>query len=576
MNFEDENQPKKVEDFELFGGTKIEIKPFAKKYLYIFKDEGGNELFQRTGDIPARVTEQSEVGKEIKRLLDPSSRLQAKALKEDYLLAMQALQEYWKDKKQYDEQQQNNGDEEKELKLQESIEAGIDELNRIKSPLLWVASLTDWYAAGERMNILYAWIAYCCQVLLHEPITVIVEGEAGKGKSKIQESALSMIPEEDIETIKSATEAALYGFADKDPWYFNHKIVNMTDMGEKSDHEEAEFFKKAMKELQTDGDKGGITRIKQVPSKDGGFENQEYHLYGRPCLTYTNVPNYQQGDQELSRGLLLRPRKDHERAFMIFKRLNKQKNTPSANFIKTHIDKQEIVRNMVEAIRDRLKTVAIYNPYWSFMEEYLGKSKYLFRDSDKYDGILRVITAINGYNRKIFDIDGQKTLFTTREDISFFLELLEQYHQSIVSNLAPGASELLNDLKTHKDEWFDDDERTLTPGITINTFCELSKTTLARNTVQKYFKDLENAGYIVNVTPDKREKHFNFGRASKTSEVGHVCLTDLDRKIMEFNYGSYATETFEKEENYGVSLKDNHPEILEPYWNQYLPEKQSS
>jgi len=45
----------------------------------------------------------------------------------------------------------------------------------------------------------------------------------------------------------------------------------------------------------------------------------------------------------------------------------------------------------------------------------------------------------------------------------------------------------------------------------------------------------------------------------------------LDKKIMEFNYCSQITLTFEDEEQYGISLWDMHPDIEAPMWNKYLP-----
>lgn len=564
MDFQEEE--KKIEDFELFGGTRVEIIPGKKKLIYLFKDEMGNEIFQRKGDIPAAVTETSEVGKEIKRLLDPDGRLTSKALKSDYLIAMQAMQEYYKSKKNEYSNLAKLGTKEKEFQIKESVQAGYDQLNNIKSPLLWIASLTDWYAAGERMNILYAWIAYCSQVILHEPISVIAEGEGGTGKTHIIETALSMIPSEFIEVVKTTTEAALYGYCDEDPNYFDGKIVNIGDMGGKTDHEEAENFKNAMKELQSDG---YMARIKQVPKAEGGYENHKYELFGKPCITYTNVPGHQYDDQELSRSILLRPRNDHKKAFMVFKRLNKQKGTDSANLIIMHHEKINVIRNMVRALRERMETVTIYNPYWSFTEKYLDKSKYIFRDTDKYDGILRVITAINGYNRRIYDINGQPTIFTTREDISFFLELLAQYHNSIVSNLSPGAMDVLTNLQRNAEEWFD--ERSVVPGLTIAKYIEESRTTVSKRSIQKYFKELEEMGYLLEVGGNKRENFYQLGRDSSVIDVGEIRLSELDQKIMEYNYGSEATFTFEEEEGYGVSLQDMHPDVESPLWNKYLP-----
>lgn len=462
---------------------------------------------------------------------------------------------------------------EKEKEYKKKVKEGSKQLDILKRPILWTASNIDWYTAGERMNILLAWIAFCGQVVLKEQISVIVEGEGGTGKTHIQSTALDMIPEESVLNMKSSTMAAVYAMADTDPWYFDNKIVNMGDMGGDFDHEEAEEFKNIMKELQSDG---YVKRVKMVKGPGGEQIPKEYILYGHPILTYTNVPGHKYDDQEMSRSIILRPRKDHKNAFMIFKRLNKQKGTDSSGLIKNHRDMIPIIQNMVRALKFRMEEVTIYNPYWSFMEEYLSNSKYIFRDTDKYDAILRVITAINGYNRKIHDVNGQKTLFTSREDIGFFLELLDQYHKSIVSNISPGAMDLLENLNENAEVWFNDDrgnddQKSFKKGLTINKYIEESSNKLSRQTLKKYFKELADVGYLKIIREESQQYVYDLGKDSVIDAMGEVHLSKLDQKIMEFNYGNEITLTFEDEEQYGISLWDMHPEVEAPMWNKYLP-----
>jgi hypothetical protein len=413
------------------------------------------------------------------------------------------------------------------------------------------------------MNIVYAFITYCSQVLLKEPISVIAIGEGGTGKTKILATALSMIPNECVMHIKSTTEAGLYGFCDEDPYQFDGMIVDIGDMGGKTDHEEAEFFKNAMKELQSDG---YMARIKQVPSPDGGFINKKYELFGNPCLTYTNVPGYNYDDQEASRSLFVKPGsgKEHKKSFLLFDRLNRQKGTDSYDLIQSFREKIPKIQNMVRALRERLKTVVIYNPYSTFMEKFLGGSKYLFRDIHKYNGILEVITAINGYNRRIYDINGTKTIFTTKEDISFFLEILEQYHTSIVSNLSPGATEILEDLKKHEHNYFDEDS--LTKGVTVGKYMEDSGTTDAKRSVQRYFRELGDTGFLRELERKGHNIIWELGRDNYSAEIEHVKLSYEDEKVLKFNYGELVFATFEKEGNYGISLKDQHECVPLPYW----------
>jgi len=443
------------------------------------------------------------------------------------------------------------------------IDEGFKTLETTESPLLWIANTVDWYTAGERMNILYAFIAYCSQVILQNPISVIAIGEGGAGKTHIVETALNLIPNEFVVTIKSTTDAALFGFCDEDPNYFDGKIVNIGDMGGKSDHEEAQNFKNAMKELQSDG---YMARIKQVPKAEGGYENHTYELTGYPCLTYTNVPGHDFDDQELSRSILLTPRDDNNAAYMVFKRLYGQKNTPSAKLIQEKKEEIPKIQKMVLALRHRMEDVTIYNPYWSFIERFLNESKYLKRDVDKYDGILRVITCINGYNRELYEKDGHKTLFTTKEDIMLFLDLLKRYYEAITINLSPGASDLLDDLREHDDKW-----DVSMDGITANDYIEESGTKISKRSVQQYFGELNRAGLIKVIDNVRRSNVYALVNNTEIPMQEDIFLTDLDLQILKFNYGLEGLALYEGIGTLYTPLDDikNYPN--RPLWNRFLP-----
>lgn len=115
-----------------------------------------------------------------------------------------------------------------------------------------MGSIVEWFTAGERNNILYAFTD-AGQVILKNPVSMICLGEASSGKSHIQETALRLIPERFIVNEKKITEAALFNRAKKDRYFYGDKIVNYGDMGSANDHEFMEESKNLMKELQSDG-----------------------------------------------------------------------------------------------------------------------------------------------------------------------------------------------------------------------------------------------------------------------------------------------------------------------------------
>jgi hypothetical protein len=562
-----ENQDKTYDIF-LDDGYSLELDAiqgaFGIKVIYQFYNDDGKraKLFTDNKD-PREISSISKIGKElIKHTQDHVLPKDLEKRYENILIEMSDLVENIIIAK--------NDADETEKRCEEGvkkdqIKQGTETLNVTDSPLLWIANEVDWYTAGERLNILYAWIAYCSQVILKNPISIIAIGEGASGKTHIVETALSMIPDEYVITIKSTTDAALFGFCDDNPYYFDGKIVNIGDMGGKDDHEEAQNFKNAMKELQSDG---YMARIKQVPRADGGFENHTYELYGYPCLTYTNVPGHDFDDQEQSRSIFLTPRMDNNQSYMVFKRLNKQKNTKSSRLIQSHRNNISVIKNMVLALRERMKEVEIYNPYWSFIEQFLSSTRFIKRDVDKYDGILRVITCLNGYNREIYqDKDGNKTLFTTKDDISIFMDLLERYYESITVNLSPAASDLLDDLRKHEDLWELNGD-----GMTINEYIENSETKLSKQSIRQYFRELNNQSLVKVINKVQNSNVYVLSDMDESLMKREVELNDLDVRVLEFNYNINDLSIYEG----GVPLDTPLGNVLSnpnaPLWNRYLPE----
>ena len=328
-------------------------------------------------------------------------------------------------------------------------------------------------------------------------------------------------------------------------------------MGGKNDHEEAQNFKNAMKEMQTDG---YMRREKQVPDPELGHVTKIYELYGKPCLSYTNVPGFDFEDQEKSRSIFYQPRTDNDKAVMVFKSLSRMKGTPTTQLLVQEQSKIQNIQKMLIALRTRMDTVNIYNPYNEFMEKYLGSSKYFKRDVDKYDGILRVITAINGYKRPIIN----DTLFTTKEDIFMFIDILENYHRSITSNLSPGASNILEDLIVNANKWDLYEE-----GITVGDYSYNTKLSLSKQSIKNYFGELNREGYIK--TADKRGQSYVYVLVDvDNSELkSEIELSELDMKILMYNYDHQCV--LDMLDGYTTPLNIFSTPKPEPIWNDYLP-----
>ena len=301
------------------------------------------------------------------------------------------------------------------------------------------------------------------------------------------------------------------------------------------DHKEAMEFKNIMKEMQTDGE---VERLKQVKGEDG-WENKWYHLYGYPCVTYTQVPGYQLDDQEMSRSIIITPRRDNDTAVDIFKSIREAIGSPLHIIMENKRAESQEVQKVVIALKQRMQDIVIYNPFRSFITKFLNESKYKKRDLDKYHGILHVITAINGYNRPLYD---GKYLFTNSDDVRIFKELLTTYQMSINSNLSNPAVTIIEDIYQHQDEWlnFEDNDGYVdmdTPkGITPQDYINLSNTSLGKRAVQNFFSELNNGNYLKIVGTNGKANYYGLSGHTIIKSDTTIELSEQDIILLKMAY----------------------------------------
>ena len=341
---------------------------------------------------------------------------------------------------------------------------------------------------------MYAFTVYAGQVVLGSPVSVICLGEASSGKSHIQETALRLIPNQYIVNEKKITEAALFNRAKKDEYFYDGKIVNYGDMGGINDHDFMEESKNLMKELQSDG---FLNKPLSIPDGEGGWDVRDLKLKGRPCLTYTTIPNHNFDEQEMSRSIFITPRMDNKEIFNLRNTALEFKHGKSYNTLKQYESDAELVPYMLLHLKEVFKDIVIINPYVYFVINFLKNSNFYKRDFDKFNGILKTITALNYYNHEIHEIDGERVILTNIADVQQFMSLLKPYRESISANLAPKAVGVLNDIRNNISDWMEqDDSEVLNMGITTNQYFSLQNLGLSKDSVKKYIYELANKGFL--------------------------------------------------------------------------------
>ena len=552
----------------LQNGHTIELVITSKQHevLYIFKNEDGVKYGEYRNGIPATLTNNCNIATQIKQCLDPDREFKPQNLNKKFNQIKELLQLKYDNLILEIQEKQEAEIQDQKAKHNLLLEKAQKKLQSVSQPLIYIGSLIDWITAGERNNIVYAFTVYAGQIIINNPVSVIALGEAGSGKSHIQESAMGLLPKDSIVNEKKITEAALFNRAKKDKYFYDGKIVNYGDMGGSSDHDFMQESKNLMKELQSDG---YLNKPLSVLDNDGNWTVQDLELIGRPCLTYTTVPNHDFDEQEMSRSIFITPRMDNQN---IFNRRNSAlefKHGVTYRTLKKYEKELELVPYMLMHLREVLYGVDIINPYVNIVIDFLKQSNFYKRDFDKFNGLLKTITALNYYNHEIIEVDGSKLLLTTIADVQLFMSLLKPYRESISANLSPKAVEVLNDYRNHHDKWVGHGSRLcVDEGITTNEYFELQTLGLSKKSVRKYFYELADKGFLKVVNKVQRSNVYDLSDSDFVSideDLKHIGVYIYEN--IEYELGPEIADLVRKDKYVdGLDIMNFDSEVSKPRW----------
>lgn len=528
--------------FENEYKVKISLTDNPNKIIYRFFNDDGDEIQTIESGYPTHVTKRSELVRQIKNCIEGKV---AQRDLDKILIKLNKIVSALQGAKEMEYVQQKQ---EIDLQIRKKAHKAQKFMETLEEPLLYIGSVIDWLTAGERINTLICFCAGCSQIILKEPISVIGYGESSSGKTHIQRTALSLLPDEFIEVEKKVSPAALFNRAAQDTCFYDGKIVSYGDMGGQNDRENMQEALDLMKELQTDGFLKKPVSVKQT---DGKWGVEDLILEGRPSLWYTTVPAHID-NQELSRAVVYSPRTNNKSIF------HKRGKVLSLTKGKTHkkfekIEKEsEIIKHMVLHLRTVMEDYIIIDPYYEIIADLLDESKFYKRDTEKILNLLDTITAINFYSnpKYVFD-DGQHAVITSKNDVQLLLSLLKPYMSSIAVNIKPKSVEVYEFMQEHIGDWKlvkgADDEGYNSAGwkvgITIQDYFERSDKTIPLSSLRMYFQDLREAGLLTVV-----------GKEGK-SNLYDVIDYDFHDALHEFDFSSIV-------ENVEVELGSDIAEII--------------
>lgn len=538
----------------------------VESVTYVFKNKDGNKIGEYLNKTPATLSSQSNVARQFKQIVNPKGDMNPKIVNNQFAEVKQLLQLHYENELSVIEQEIADRKQAEQEKDSVKLKEAITKLQSLSRPLIYIGSIVEWFTASERNNILYAFTVYAGQIILRNPVSVICLGEASSGKSHIQETALRLIPKRFVVNEKKITEAALFNRAKTDKYFYDGKIVNYGDMGGNNDHDFMEESKNLMKELQSDG---FLNKPLNIPDGEGGWEVKDLELVGRPCLTYTTVPNHYFDDQEMSRSIFITPRMDNQNIFNKRNSALEFKQGKSYKILKHYEKEAELVPYMLLHLKEVFENIVIINPYVYFVINFLKDSAFYKRDFDKFNGILKTITALNYYNHEVYEVDGKKVILTNIADVQEFMSLLKPYKESISANLSPKAVEVLNDIRNNIEDWrMKKDREVLDMGITTNEYFSLQNLGLSKASVRKYMYELADKGFIQVTTRSGRANVYDLAK-SEVASINYD-LKHIDNSIYEnicYEIGEWVIDIM-KEDKFveGLSIMNFDEEVKKPTW----------
>jgi DNA primase len=260
----------------------------------------------------------------------------------------------------------------------------------LKNPDMFDEILTDFETlgyTGEEMNKLLCYIAAISRKM-ESPLSVMIQSRSAAGKSFLQDTVLSMIPEDDFVKYTRLTDQALF-YKAKDS--LKHKIL-------------------AIEEL--DGTSGAVYSIRSIQSskkitiaytgKDpatGELKTQDNTVEG-PLMVFITTTQVDIDGETASRFVFISIDESEQ---MTKKILAKQRQSQTMEGMISSLKSAEIIKKHQSANK-LLKPLHVFNSYAELLT-FTSKSLRARRDHTKYLNLILAIAYLFQYQRKTRTMD---------------------------------------------------------------------------------------------------------------------------------------------------------------------------
>ena len=283
-----------------------------KPFRYEMKINDDVRIIDATSNSPAELTYRSSVYSEIKKhltdyssekqneiFIDIKNSMEKNIVDEDKIKEDEAKAQLREEAKRKDEKYTN---------LYARFNGFLEKYD--KTALEMIVAVSHCLGVGSPREIVRAFLGYFQTVAGFKGTNVIAIGSPASGKSFVLETALSMMPDENVH---KGSKSVAYFFRKYNHRDLTGEIFFIGDLGGEKSNEDTIQLRDLIKELTTDGyvERG-------VVNKDNNMEEEEQWVEGYPALSYTTAKEEMVNDQEKSRSVILTPQPVDSGKLMVY------------------------------------------------------------------------------------------------------------------------------------------------------------------------------------------------------------------------------------------------------------------
>lgn len=357
-----------------------------KPYKYEMRIDNDVRVIDATSNAPTEMTYRSDLYKEIKKHLgDYSSEkqneifiqikndLEKNIVDEDKLASLERENQLREAEKRKDE---------KYTDLYSQFNAFLEKYD--KTALEMIVAVSHCLGVGSPREIVRAFLGYFQTIAGFKGTNVIAIGSPASGKSFVLETALSMIPDENVH---KGGKSVAYFFRKYNHRDLTGEIFFIGDLGGEKSNEDTIQLRDLIKELTTDGyvERG-------VVNKDNNMEEEEQWVKGYPALSYTTAKEEMVNEQEKSRSVILTPQPVDSGKLMVFDSV--------MSYHGIYYDDINEVMRIKESIKGLVykfnpDSFDFFNPYMFVVEELIKDNDDFNRKIQEFNAILKLVTILN-------------------------------------------------------------------------------------------------------------------------------------------------------------------------------------